>query len=252
MRLLLALLALAIVVAGCGDDEEGSAAKSPSFEGVPWLLVSGIDAPGWEHAAPSANFEGGTVTGFNGCNQFTAPYTLDGERLKIGLAASTMMACAPPGDAVEQAYNAALEKVAKWKVEDDRLVLLSADDGELLRYRAATVIGAWEATSVHRGDSIQSVIIGTKITATFSEDGKLSGSAGCNTYSAGFTLNQGSIKIAQPVATRMACVKPEGVAEQEHDYLASLPSAASYRIEGSRMTLLTAAGTIVATYDRAS
>ena len=112
MRLLLALFALAIVVAGCGDDE-GSAATSPSFEGIPWLLVSGIDAPGWEKVAPSANFEGGTVTGFNGCNQFTAPYTAHGDKLKIGLVASTMMACAPPGDAIEQAYNATLGKVRR-------------------------------------------------------------------------------------------------------------------------------------------
>jgi len=250
MRLLLALFALAIVVAGCGDDE-GSAATSPSFEGIPWLLVSGIDAPGWEKVAPSANFEGGTVTGFNGCNQFTAPYTAHGDKLKIGLAASTMMACAPPGDAIEQAYNAALGKVAKWSVENDQLVLRSADGNDLLTYRTATVIGAWDATSVHRGDSIQSVIIGTKITATFAEDRKLSGSAGCNTYNAAFTLNQGSIKIEQPISTRMACSEPEGVGEQEHDYLAALPTAASYRIEGSQMTLLTAAGTIVATYDRA-
>jgi heat shock protein HslJ len=161
------------------------------------------------------------------------------------------MACPPPGNAIEQAYNAALGKVAKWSVENEQLVLRSADGKDLLTYRTATVIGAWDATSVHRGDSIQSVIIGSKITATFSEDGTLSGSAGCNTYNTGFTLNQGSIKIAQPVSTRMACDKPEGVSEQEHDYLASLPTAASYRIEGSRMTLLTAAGTIVATYDRA-
>ena len=122
-----------------------------------------------------------------------------------------MMACAPPGNAIEQAYNAALGKVAKWSVENDQLVLRSADGKDLLTYRTATVIGAWDATSVHRGDSIQSVIIGTKSRRCSPRTASSPASPGCNTYSAAFTLNQGSIKIEQPISTRMACSEPDGV-----------------------------------------
>jgi heat shock protein HslJ len=39
--------------------------------------------------------------------------------------------------------------------------------------------------------------------------------------------------------------------EQEQAYLSALPLAAEYRLEGEMLSLLTARGTIVATYVRA-
>jgi heat shock protein HslJ len=52
-------------------------------------------------------------------------------------------------------------------------------------------------------------------------------------------------------ATRMACVKPDGVMEQEQAYLAALPRAVSYRVDSSSLSLLTAEHTYVAIYQRA-
>ncbi len=39
--------------------------------------------------------------------------------------------------------------------------------------------------------------------------------------------------------------------EQEQAYLSALPLAVKYRVEGSKLSLLTAQGTYVATYQRA-
>ena len=79
----------------------------------------------------------------------------------------------------------------------------------------------------------------------------LAGSAGCNTYRATYEIDAGAITIGEPAATRKACPKPAGVMEQEQAYLAALPRARSWRLEGTLLSLFTAEDTYVATYQRA-
>ncbi|MGH3038493.1 MAG: META domain-containing protein, partial [Gaiellaceae bacterium] len=217
MRLVLAPLGALLVLgaaAACGEDE-ASPADPSALEGTPWVLASGVDVEGWEDVAPSATFADGMVTGSTGCNRFGGPYTVDGDSLELGEIAQTAMGCPPPADAVEREYNGALESVRVWRAEDDELVLLDGDGAELVRYRAATPVGTWEATSVIQADAVSSLIAGTEITATFAEDGTLSGSAGCNTYRTTYTTDRGGIEIAAPAATKKACAEPDGIMEQE-------------------------------------
>jgi heat shock protein HslJ len=239
------------LVSGCGGDEE-SAADASSLECVAWVLASGVDVEGWEEVAPSATFENGRLAGSTGCNRSTTTYTVEGDALEIGQVASTRMMCPPPGDAVERAYLAALGRATSWRSENDELVLLDADEEEVLRYRAATPVGSWQATAFLQGDAVKSVLGGTQITASFDESGELSGSAGCNTYRASYTLGRGQIEIAEPTATRKACAEPAGIMDQEAAYLTALAMAADFRVEGRLLQLLTAEGTQVAKYSRAS
>ena len=81
-------------------------------------------------------------------------------------------------------------------------------------------------------------------------EGELTGSAGCNTYRATYTTDGARITIGEPAATEKACTAPAGIMKQERAYLSALPRAASYTVEGSRLSLLTAEGTFVATYER--
>ena len=53
---------VASLVTGCGGDGESSEGAS-SFEGVPWVLASGVDVEGWEVVAPSVTFEAGGPPG---------------------------------------------------------------------------------------------------------------------------------------------------------------------------------------------
>ena len=243
----LAAFLLTVAVTGCGGDEEPAADVS-SLEGVPWVLASGVDVEGWEEVAPSARFADGRVAGSTGCNRFTGAYTVDGDALELGQIASTRRACVPPADAVERAFLAALERVAAWSVEGDELTLHDSDHEEVLRFAAATPAGSWQVTAFLQGDSVSSPIPGTEITAEFAESGALSGSAGCNRYTSSFTTDRGAIEIAQPAATEMACPEPEGVMEQETAYLAALPKAVRYEVDGRSLQLLTAEGTIVANF----
>jgi heat shock protein HslJ len=238
------------LAAGCGGDD-GQGAGDASFVGVPWILSSGLEVPGWESVRPSAEFDDGTVGGSTGCNRFTASYTVDGDELEIGTIASTKIACPPPADAVERAYLDALGRVTGWGSEGDELVLLDVDGAELLRYTAATPVGDWQATAIQTGTALASPLLGTEVTAKFSADGMLTGSAGCNTYRATYTTDRGGIEIAPPAATRKACSEPDGVMEQEAAYLATLPTADHYRVEGDSLALLSPDGTYVASYHRA-
>ena len=253
VRLAVAPLALVIVVVllpGCGGDEESSSDVS-TLEGVPWVLAGGIDVEGWEKAAPSATFEDGKVTGSTGCNRYGGQYAVDGDALEISAVASTLMACPPPADEVERALLTAFEKVSGWRVEDAELVLLDAEGEEVLHYQAATLIGSWVGTGILQGDALTSPIAGTEITASFTDEDELSGSAGCNTYIATYTTDSGAIEITAPASTRKACAEPEGVMEQEAAYLQVLPTAVSYRLDAGSLQLLSADRTAVASYTRA-
>ena len=246
-------LALGLVVGGCGSDDDEEAetqGEAASLENVPWVLSSGLDVEGWEQAAPSVTFADGTVGGSTGCNRFTASYTLDGDAVELGTIASTQIACPPPADAVERAYVDALGRVAGWRLDGEELVLLDEDDAEVLRYGAASPVGEWEVTAFLNGDAVSSPLPGTTLTATFGDDGSLSGSSGCNNYMSTYTTNQGAIEIEPPGGTKKFCAEPEGVMEQEAAYLAALPTAVQYRIDGGSLSLLSADGTTVVTFVR--
>jgi heat shock protein HslJ len=85
----------------------------------------------------------------------------------------------------------------------------------------------------------------------FGADGMMSGSAGCNNYTGGYTVDGSNIKIGPLASTRKLCSTPEGVMEQEAQFLAALETAATYRIDGDRMEMRTTDDALAATFIRA-
>jgi heat shock protein HslJ len=75
---------------------------------------------------------------------------------------------------------------------------------------------------------------GTEITALF-EGGTITGSSGCNTYSAGYTINGNQITITAPSGSQIAC--EDDVMAQEATYLAALTNVSSYQVSGQALTL---------------
>ncbi len=235
------------LASGCGGDDD--AADPPTLENVPWVLTSGVDVEGWEAVAPGIRFGPSRFGGSTGCNRYGGSYTVDGDMLDLGEIAATLIACPPPADAVERAYLAALERVARWSVDDDELTLLDADEAEVLLFVAATPSGEWEVTAFARDTGVTSPIVGTELTASF-EGGRLTGSAGCNTYTTSYTLDGEAIAIEPAAATRKLCPGPPGVMEQETAYLAALTEAARFGVVGGSLELQREDGTIVATFAR--
>jgi heat shock protein HslJ len=232
---------------GCGGGDDAS--DPAALESVPWIVSSGLDVDGWEAFAPSIRFEGGRYDGSSGCNRYGGSYTVDGETIELGDTGATLIACPPPAGDVERAYFDALDRVARWSV-DDELVLLDVDENEVLRYVAATPEGSWEVTSFATATAVSSPIAGTELTASFEEDGTLSGFAGCNTYMTTYSTDGEAIEIAPAATTRKACPEPDGVMQQEAAYVAALVEAERFSVGGGVLQLLREDGTIVASYGR--
>jgi heat shock protein HslJ len=86
----------------------------------------------------------------------------------------------------------------------------------------------------------------TQITLGFEAD-TLAGSDGCNRYRGSYRTDGDTISVDENiVSTMMAC--PEPAMQQASAYLAALKQAATFKLEGERLTLLDAAGAPLATF----
>ncbi len=102
----------------------------------------------------------------------------------------------------------------------------------------------WDVTAYNNGrGGFTTIIIGSELSMFF-EAGTVSGSAGCNNYNAAYELEDNNIKIGPAAATRKMCNDPEGVMEQEQEFLAALESVAVYKIDGDRLEMRTAEGSL--------
>jgi heat shock protein HslJ len=249
--LLVAVLAGAGLSAGCGS----KGGKGGTLEGIDWVLRSYISGGAMQDVPASvtvdARFEGGRVSGSSGVNTYGATYTLSGSSLTIGDALSTMMAGPPLAMQVEQDYLAALPLSSSFTAGADSLNIYDKDGKQILTYargQSPSLTGAtWEATGYNNGkEAVVSILNGTTITAVFGEDGSLTGSGGVNNYTSTYTTSGKSITITPPMTTLMAGT-PEAM-EQEAAYLAALPTAATWSIQGSELALRREDGALVASY----
>ena len=80
------------------------------------------------------------------------------------------------------------------------------------------------------------VVPGTRVTAVFAPDDRVSGTAGCNRYFGSAAVAAESVEMGAIGATRMAC-SAEGVMAQEDAYLAALGGARAFRIQGAELRL---------------
>jgi len=186
---------------------------------------------------PTLTFaQDGTVGGSASCNQYSGPFRTDGDRITIGNLSSTMMMCQGDVGAQETAFLAALRAVQTWR-------LTPAGDLELGGV-GSIVAGPGivegpppsEPAEGISGTSWDLVEMGTTAefarivpTIEFGADGRVSGSAGCNTFNGTYTLDGQTIALGPLAATKMACEPPASAVEAE--YLAALSGVAAWSIE---------------------
>jgi heat shock protein HslJ len=98
---------------------------------------------------------------------------------------------------------------------------------------------AWILQSYGEPGNLKDVLIDTEITAEFvSSEGTVRGSAGCNSYSGSYEVEDSNLSIPGPIAvTEMYCMEPEGVMDQEQEYLAALQLAESYEIDDDELQM---------------
>ena len=259
----------AALLAACGfsSDKGGSSAPPAStaaaaeLEGTLWYLTTIAGT----YAQPGGRLwfgKSGKLTGSTGCNDFRGTYAQSGSSLTLRIGSQTAKRCPPPLDAQETAVTAALAKVASFSnafkgvqslSASDPLTLLDGSGQTLLDYGQggpATLLGpAWQVTSINTGQA-RIPVIGSTVTATFSPErttvltdaasgGTLTGSAGCNSYSAPFQLAGNRLTVGPVVVTRRLCERPAGVMEQEAAFLKVLEAPMKVLPTSRGMTVTT-------------
>jgi heat shock protein HslJ len=240
----LAIAAVAFAVTACST----TGGTGGTLDGTSWALKT-YDVSGTATAVPAgtrvdAKFAGGTVSGFSGCNVYNAPVTISGATIKVGTAATTMMACDADKTALEQAYLANLTKAATFTATKEALTMFDSAGKSILVYAAAAanpLEGSWDVTGYNNGkQAVVSPVTGSTLTAIFTAD-QVSGSAGCNTYSGSYTLDGTSLKIG-PLASTMKACADQAVNDQEQQFLAALQASTTFSQSGNALTLKAAGG----------
>jgi len=199
--------------------------------------------------------EDGIMAGSAGCNNYSAGFETDADNIVIGPAVSTEMFCADPEGIMEQEmlYLAALQNATTYRIDSDRLELLDASGALQASYQLAESVSLpgseWRLLFYNNGnEAMVSTIIDTEITAIFGEGGTIGGSAGCNNYTASYETDGDTLSIGPAASTRKFCAEPEGIMEQETQYLAALENAATYKIDGDKLDIRDADGAGVASF----
>ena len=91
---------------------------------------------------------------------------------------------------------------------------------------------SWELVYVQK----HLVADGITVTATF-QDGAVSGSSGCNSYSGSYETDGKEISFGPLASTLMACMDPDNVMEQESQFLAWLQEAQSFRVNQGELMI---------------
>ncbi len=253
-------------------DAQKLAVQPATLEGRRWRLTRYRSADDEMVAASTdvhavLTFDEGMVRGTSGCNSFFGGYEIDtddaGRTIRFGEMGATAMACPETFRRQEQGLIGALNAAAIYSIADDAAangsgadtLRLYDDERILAEFEAAapaTLVDlTWSATGYSDGHGgFTSLLSGAEITVEFDEDGTLRGNAGCNNYRAVYTIDADgeTIEIGPATTTRMVCNKPEGVMQQEQDYLAALATAGVFVLEIDNLELRTTAGERVAAY----
>ncbi len=273
-----ASILVSVMVAGL--IQSAGAADNPLAESG-WRLVTLRGAPAVGGVGVTLNFRGGRVAGSDGCNDFVTSGTVMPQRIILGTGssarragssakgtttvgtlqletarmASTRKACPETVMRQAEAFVGALQQAAGYEIVGQRLTLKDKAGNELAVFEAQSMDLAgtsWLVTGVNNGkQAVVSVALGTTLTVSFADGGQMSGSAGCNRFTATYMAEGNAIQIHRPAATRRRCMKPSGVMEKEERFHRALSTAATYRLDGDRLELRTAEGALAVSLQKA-
>ena len=126
--------------------------------------------------------------------------------------------------------------------------LLDKDRKAILEYSAvkpqALESTLWQAAGINNGRGGVVSTATTRLATARFEDGKVSGHAGCNTFNASYEITDDRISMGPAMTTRMHCAKPDGIMDQEQEYLAALSRARVFELTDNGLKLRDANGSL--------
>lgn len=258
MSSVIAGLLLLVMLAACAAPAWPTAeAASLDLADTTWKLDSVNTAPASSEQTAVVYFGGqGALLGTTGCNILSGSYQTSGSNIDITINVVTSFTCSDALKVQEEALVQTLTQASTAQGTAEQLNLSNPDNSlsaEFSQMPPAGISGtSWKLTAFNNGEgAFVDVISGTEITANFGEDGTLSGTAGCNNYTTQYTVDGSSITIGMPASTMMMCAEPNGVMEQETQYLAAIQKATSFVNLGAVLYLADAQNLPVAYYNPA-
>lgn len=236
----LAVLAATLTATGCSSDESAADPGPSSLTGKTFLStsVTGPQIPGdgpLEVSFPQA----GRIAATAGCNRHMGEVTFDGSTMIPGQLASTMRACPGPSDGADAWLSNLLAGPLTWSTTGDRLTLRRDGQTVELERRPDTALAGtdWTVQSIVHAQGIESsrVIEDIRPRLRISQDGKVTGFAGCNDFHGDAVINGTKIEFRGISGTRKTC--DEEVNRVEKNVLDTLRGTVSYTIEGKALTL---------------
>jgi len=119
-------------------------ATDVSLDGSSWILQSYQNSTGetvnvLPRSTTTALFQSNQVTGIAGCNNYSASYQATGNKLSFGPVAATRKNCSTPIGILQQenAFLAALDATASYKLNRNSLEMLDSRGNTLLIFRRA-------------------------------------------------------------------------------------------------------------------
>jgi len=199
----------------------------------------------------------GLIVGETGCNDYNAVYAANLTEIKINAPSRTNNSgCAAGLPEQEMQYYQALNAASSYRILGNTLQIFYGD-GQVLDYTAfvpqAPPPSAGPLTSLNGTRwwlvSMRNVVLrpGTTITADFAINadgltGTISGTSGCNTYTAPIL---GNFQVGPASTTKIFCSEPAGVMEQEASYLAMLATANRISQVNNQLVIGTPSGLLV-------
>ncbi len=228
------------------------------LDGTQWNLNTLIDSTGASMGAlpnvtATLEFKAGRATGKGSCNNYFTSYTQADDQLTFTGVGSTRMACQPDVMAQETAFFNALNTTASFAITGEQLNLRDKVGKVLATFDRNIPLSLsgreWRMMFVNNGKGgAVSAVIGSEVTATFGDDGNVSGNGGCNGYSATYNVEGDALKIEAAISTLKACADNE-VTQQEQQFFAALTNVTTYRISGMKLELRDGGGALQASFE---
>jgi heat shock protein HslJ len=252
----ISILILVGLLASCGEGATAvSAISDPELTGAEWMLATINDKSVANGTQATLVFgEANNVLGSTGCNLYAGAYAIrEGSVLNFKPNLTTSWECEEPFFAQEKAMLLVLSSSSNYAIEGEELKIVNQDSDRRATYTKLEPLVLketdWSLDAFNDGQgAFVNLIDGTQITASFENDGNLSGSGGCNEYNTTYTAGSNNISIGPILSTQMDCPEPEGVMDQESKYLTALEKAATYRNYSIALVIFDTEGQILASY----
>jgi heat shock protein HslJ len=187
------------------------------------------------------------MSGGTGCRNYAATYYASPDAIKVNLPQADQVACSDAQTEAEQGYFLGLNSARDYRIIGNELFVYYDTFVHIFMGSYPTVVidaplapldgTQWWLASI---DTFQ-VVPGTEVTLLFDinpdgRTGTVSGSGGCNTYSAQIIDH---FALSQISATSALCDTPAGIMEQESAYLSALGAANGVFLEGDTLRITT-------------